>query len=479
MVIQPDVSYKMKNKLIKNWLLLLTSSTLSTILSFITFIILARKMSVSDYGQFNSNISIVLLLTSLSTNLASGIAVNREIVNRPSNVSSIFISSIFLRFVGFVLSTIFFITYAILFSIDYLDVLFPLLILILSNTFIDLFEQVLYAKHVTIYSSILNSLFALLWIMSVFILPVNMSTIFIVFSIYSILNLVRVILFYNFSRKTIRFTNDNSRFDEVRTIFHLSSPFLLMRLIGTLGAQLPIILLNDYYNSEEAAFYSVGNKFIIPLNLLITTGINVVFPYVAKVYTKNKNEFNKYVVLGMNIIIVLASLLSVVISKTSSFWFPLLLGEKYSDALPVFKLQIWLAVCLSIDLIISMVFITTYKNKILTLLTLVDVLIIIPFLLIFFSNGAYGVALSKLIVSIFGVLYHIVILFIILKINFHNIAYSLIFFILSLISTLLFTGYLYIFTSLLIIIFVYLTQRKNLRDLYSLLKNIRNEGAAK
>jgi O-antigen/teichoic acid export membrane protein len=208
-------------------------------------------------------------------------------------------------------------------------------------------------------------------------------------------------------------------------------PYLWMRVAGTLSVQIPILILEGYTNASEVAFYSVGSKFVLPITILITTGVSAAFPFMTKLFMEDIESYKKYVVLGFSVVLIFGSIVASLLTATSSIWIVWIMGERYSSSIVPFNYQVWLAVCLGFDLILSMVFSSTYRQKSLAVVTTIDVVILIPFLFISLSAGASGVAFAKLISSLVAILYHFVIAFRILKIRFFNPQFflSLLFFV--------------------------------------------------
>ena len=68
-----------------------------------------------------------------------------------------------------------------------------------------------------------------------------------------------------------------------------------MRVVGALGDQVPILLLEDYSGSAEVVFYSVGNRFVLPITIVVATGLRAIFPFMTKLFQEDKEKLLRFI----------------------------------------------------------------------------------------------------------------------------------------------------------------------------------------
>ena len=452
----------------RNWVYLLSSSVVTTMLSFLAYVLLAKKMSVSEYGQFDTFIATITLFATFASNLSAGTVVNREIAQNPQRIKSVLKNSFILRTIGFMISSIVLVTYQYFTGVNDYLVFTALLILLFSNIFNELFEQISFGLFITKFSTLLNIFTSILWITFIIFVPISITTLKITFSVYSILFFIKSLIYYLIVKKLAKTHTEPTEQIKKRKLFNLSMPYFWMRIVGTLGTQIPILLLSHYTNTTEVAYYSIGNKFVLPMIILITTGINAMFPYFTKLFTSDKKAFYNIVKLGISVVFIVSSTLAALLTATSPYWLILIMGDKYTGSIEPFQYQVWLSVCLGVDLIFSMILSATYKHKALAVITTIDVVILMPFLLFSVNSGASGIALAKLLAALISLVYHI--LYMIFKLGIgkrdKDLSISILYFILLIMLSSFFENLVFVFIAIL----VYFTYSFLVKD--SLLKQI-------
>lgn len=418
-------------RLYKNWAYLIFSSAFSTVVNFFAFIYLAKKLSVDDYGIFNALIATITIFTTLAVNVAAGTVVNREIVSQPNAGKSIFLKTVRIRIISFLLAGIALIIYKILTKSDDKLLLISLIVLLLSNVSWELFEQIAFGYFLTKYSTILNILGSVLWFVIVFFIPPDMASLTLLFIVYVLIMLMKSICYFLIEKPLLDHQTENSQVPS-RSILKMSIPYFWMRAIGTFSEQIPILLLEGYSGSTEVAYYSVGAKFVIPITMMLTTGVSALFPFLTKLYQENQESYKKKVAMGFSFVFIFGSTLAALLTLTSSSWLIWIMGEKYISSVEAFNYQVWLAVCLGFDLILSMVFSSSYKQTALAVITTIDIVILLPILYIALPYGAKGVAMAKLFGALISVAYHMAVVMFVLKIklNTWHFCFSFLYFLL-------------------------------------------------
>ena len=141
-------------------------------------------------------------------------------------------------------------------------------------------------------------------------------------------------------------------------------------------------------------------------------------------------------------IFIIGSTISVILTISSGIWLPLFIGNAYSKAIDAFNFQAWFGILLCFDLLLSTVLSSTYKQKALAIITTIDIFIVFPLLYFGSRYGANGMAIAKLIGALITVLYHIGVVYFILKINLNSKPFilAIIYFFIFLITSIFFTN---------------------------------------
>lgn len=411
------------NKLIKNWSYLLVSDVSQSIISFFVFMFLARKLSPEGYGILNTIIALAALFSVFSANLSSNLVVTREVTLHPKSTGDFFRIVFRIRIISLVLTVAALILYQYYTSENEVAFIVSASIIVISTLIWDLAESIAFGHFVTKFTTIISIIASLCWLVVVVILPSNNLNIQIVVILYSLILFFKSITYLGFSFRSFIRPNTEEAQINWKTIVMMSLPFLWMRIVGTFGEQIPILLLKGNSGAAEVGYYSVGSRFVLPITLAVSTGLRAVFPFMTKLFQEDKNKFNKTLEQGFTFILVLGASLAMILTISSNIWLPLFFGSAYQDAILSFNYQAWLGVLISFDLLLSTVLSSSYKQKTLAIITTIDVIIIFPLMFFGSKYGADGMAMSKLIGSLITVLYHIFVIILILKIEIKSITF--------------------------------------------------------
>lgn len=407
------------NKLFKNWGYLMISNAVSTGISFFTFILLAKKLSPEGYGIFNTLIATITLFSVFANNIVAGTVINREIVSQPKAGKHLVKRAVYLRTLGFLVASIAIVIFKYLTGKNDGIIITALIVLLLSNIVWELCEQVAFGYFVTKITTLLRISVSVVWLVFIITMPPEYASLTTVFFSYTIINLISSILYLMFDKKLLK-KNDEKSDISVKQLLKMSTSYFWVRIVGTFGDQIPILLLNGYAGAAQVAYYSVGSKFVMPITLMISTGINALFPFLTKIYKEDKELFKKKVVLGFMFTLMFGSTTAAFLTLTSSSWLIYIMGESYASSVEAFNYQVWFAVCIGFDLILSMVLSSSYRQKTLAIITTIDIIIFIPILFFALPFGAKGLAIAKLVSAIISVIYHIFVALFVLKIKLNN-----------------------------------------------------------
>jgi O-antigen/teichoic acid export membrane protein len=413
-----------KNNLIKNWSYLLFSDISQAIVSFFVFMLLARKLSTENYGALNALMAIASLFSVFSIYFSANQLLTKDITLNPKSSKSTFTIFANVRILSFLLvaivgSVIF------LFNDDYEIQLLPSVLIITSALVIwDLAESIAFGHFVTKITTFLNITGSLTWLVVVLLLPYNSLSLITVIYSYSAIYIFRSIVYLIVVLRKHVVKNISEKTEKtVKGLVFQSLPFLWMRLIATFSSEIPLLILNENSGSAEVGYYSVGNRFVMPITLAVTTGMRALFPFLTKLYYDDQEKFRKKLDTGFSYIFIAGAIIAFLLTTTTEFWLTLLFGNKYSLAALPFNYLAWFGVVLSFDLLLSNVLVAANNQRLLATITTIDILIVFPLLFYGSNFGAEGMAKFKLIGVGICVFYHILVTVFFLKIQLNSIGF--------------------------------------------------------
>ena len=401
-----DIRRLLRIRIIKNWSSLVFAMIVTSLSSFLCFLILGKKMTVEDYGLFNSLLALASAVAVFVNNILAGIIANREIALNKHISGTILKKFLPVRILAFIVGSIVVILYVGIKEEVSILIYVSTVLMLSFDSFWDLFEQIAFGLKVTIYSMIINIVSSVVWLVIVFILPLQWSSIGIIIFIYSIICVMKIIVY---GICDLRITSCYHEKDSLGYKYYLCSsmPYMYNRILGIISTQVPILLLDGYSGLSETAYYSVGEKFTTPLIKLVMVTISAVFPFLTEALKRNREETKQLVVYVFQLLITVGAFCALLLSTTTDIWLIGILGEKYVDAVEAFNYQIWFAVIICVDSFFSMLLSSDFRQKTLSKVTTIDAMLLLPFLYVGIYYGAKGLSFAKLIHAAICLLYHL------------------------------------------------------------------------
>lgn len=395
------------------------------VVSFFVFTVLARKLNPEGYGTLNSLLAVAAIISVFVTNISANIVLTREFTLQPQTSLGIFRIVFPIRMFSFLLAIITLIFFELSKANNQIGYLLPVSAIVLSTIIWDLAESIAFGHFVTRLTTLISIGSSFVWLIVVIYLPsVNLNVNQVIWS-YSCLFLLRSFVYLLLSyRKFVKINREDTSLN-IRKLVIMSLPFLWMRIIGTFGDQVPILLLKSFSGAKEVAFYAVGNRFVMPITIAVTTGLRAVFPFMTKLYSENIESFKQKLVSVFTLIFILGGTLALILTVSSRFWLPQIFGQSYYPAIAAFNYQAWFGVLFSFDLLLSTVLSSTYQQKTLAIITTIDVLIIFPVMYFGSTFGAEGMAIAKLFGTLLLVGYHVVVVIRVLHIKLNSVSFMI------------------------------------------------------
>lgn len=387
-----------KKRLLSNFFSLSLLQLFSYILPLLTLPYLVRKLGVENYGLVifaQSFISFFSILVDYGFNLSATreLAVNRK---NKDKVREIYSSVLIIKFFIFLFA--FLIFSLIVFSFEkfssHLALFYLTFLSVFGQAFFPLwfFQGMERMKYITLINISSRTLFTL----AIFIFIRGESD----YLLLPFLNALGMILssFYAFYliKKKFKVSFTLQKFSSLKFYFKDSSHFFLSRLSVSLYTSANAFILGIFTNNASVAYYSIAEKLYQAMQTFYGPITQVLYPYIAK---ERKIAFFKkvfYLLTSLNI-------LGILFLYFAGAWiFAILFGHK----------------------------ITLESLKVFHILLLANVFVIPSILLGYPFLGALGFAKNVNSSVIFGSLFHLLGIFILIltkNITIYNLAYMIIF----------------------------------------------------
>ena len=391
----------------KNFISLLGGQTISFIINFFSILLAARFLGVEIFGDFANLLAAVTILSKF-VDFGMGPILFRELSKGKNE--NVFSNAISLKLI---LSLLLLIGMNIFFQISSLP---PLEIMLANILFITIFISSRMANFREILATpfkanmnmqvpmILNVLDAALLLIGVMLIPIFDLGIVYFTIVYVLANLPGFILIIISLKKRfgyhIKFAFQNSKW-----LLKESVPLAGFVLLMVFFQQLDIILLKYLRGSFDAGIYAAAARLTLPLNIIPTTFVTLIFPYLVKAKDQNK-EKQLIIKLVFKVLFFISTIIAVISSFKISEFVKLIFGEEYSAAAMPALLLFWSQIFLFFNFF-SLDLLTVYQKQkwnflyasLVFIINLGIDIILIP------SYSFNGVGIAKLIAAIIGMIF--------------------------------------------------------------------------
>lgn len=398
------------NKVFKNFSILTISNLLQQFINFLCLARITRILSVNGFGLYVFILTVVnifLVISSLGLRqiLIREIAINENAI--PKIVRLVFkIIAVSLACTSVVL--FFYLHY--LEGITSLSILSFSIVLLISLTFWNVFEAVFLGKQLMHYSANIGIIFSSLWFLAIFLIPASaLNSVKFVILIWTFINLGKIIilLFLEFRRGYFKIVGNSFTSNiNLCSILKYSFPVYGAALLALPVNQFPILFLNMNSEIKEIAFFSVGNKVLMPLALVSANLFNALFPNFSNYYEEDKDKYAQRIINTFKLVL----FINIFISTVLCFYSPEIIissfGSNYRLASYSFVLQIWIMVNLIAHSFMGVLFVTSKYENLLFRLSVFNAVVIGLFNYLGSFLGAKGLATFLLIGVVISFLVH-------------------------------------------------------------------------
>lgn len=398
-----------KSKILKNFSVLTLSNILTQFLLIFTSIKIARSLDPVVFGTYNLlqlHMSIVLVICSFGVKniIIRTIARNKDILKK------VFMMSLIIRGIGFVMSIILFFTYFYLYR-NYDKSLFILVVIsVLSSTFFDLFESIAFGLEKMEFSGVINFLSTLLWVITIIALPNRYLNLHLIFGLFVLFTTLKTIVYF-FSLykqgylKDLKFKQIEK--SQIVEFSKESLPYYYLALFTLLSNQIPLLFLEYRSGVEQIGFFNIASKILMPINLVLTTILAAIFPTFSRLFLSDYKLFIK----NVKLIFTLISLFGIAGAFGVTFFrqevIHLLYGQKYNNSSLVLGYQCWYIAIYGCVCLIGTILGAINRQKELSYLSILCTIIQVPILWYGSKYGAEFLSAAFLLATLINFTIHI------------------------------------------------------------------------
>jgi O-antigen/teichoic acid export membrane protein len=396
------------NRVVNNFSALTLSNILVQGITIFSSIKIARSLAPDDFGLFS-----YLLTLSYIYSILGGLGMRQVIIRtvavHPNQSTLLFKKSFLLRMLMFLPLVAGILVYNSYFSKIKLDEISLFLLggNILFLSIWDTLESINYGHQNMKLPSIVQLVFTVLWVVVILILPASMIQVNVVLGITVILQILKTGVLYLFSirKNFISFISTTKEKLQVNLVKE-SSSFFLLSVFTLITTQIPVVYLEQNSTDTEIAYYNIALRIIGPVQMLLLTFMNVLYPVIARIFAKDTNKFSNTIKNVYIFLLLLGNAGAFTLSLFSKELIFLMYGEAYGQAAQVFNIQIWYTILYSTLCYIGMILSAINKQVLLAKLSFAYALIATPSLFIGSKFGAIGLSVGFLVGALLNLTYH-------------------------------------------------------------------------
>ncbi len=401
----------LRSQFIRNWFSLSFSDIIGQIISFFAMFRVARHLAPEQYGVYSLILSTASLFGMIAIFGLSQVVIT-EVAKNNENSSSIAKNVLKIRFITIPLALFFLIIYYLFIKHEGgIFVIVITSILIIVSNLSDIVETLAFGRQKMKYTAILNLANSLLWVACLYIIPINLLTVDVVISLYVSLQALWLIAYFIIEKRNHFFQQPRGA-SEIHQGFlvRMALPYYWMNLIGTAMVQMPVLLLGNFAGAFQVGLYNAGYRLVMPLTLLLNGLSTVLFPKLVEVRQVSNINFVMLVYQTISWIVYIGVLLSLLITAFSREIILFTVGPDYLPAISSFSNQVWYLFLYSIYIIIGITLSSMEKQRILAVLSTIN--IVISFCFIYFGSqqGASTLSLFILISYLINLPYHFLVM---------------------------------------------------------------------
>lgn len=407
---------------IKNIFIILSSKILASFFSFIYIYILIRKISVSEFGNYNLTVEMIALVTSLTdVGLTTGFVrfYSFYIINDQIKAKYLLKYILKIKFTSSLIFIFFINIFSLKISIflfsneNYQNLIKISSILILFHTMEGFLLSILQSKEKFLKFSVIVLGVALLKIVTLLSLEklgeINILNLLLNLLLISFCSCLSLSYFLKDELKIKYFISNEKKQEVKKQLINFSKWVLLSSISVSIFMRLDVIMLKKLSTEIELGFYSGAQKMATILPIITASLTTVLMPKVSKI--KEKSEFKGYIKKSFILSAVICIPLIIIYLSANTF-IPIFLGQKYENSIKIFKFLLLSYIFGIFVNPISLILYNLNKTKELSIMNLIQVFInYIGNRLFIPKYGALGAVASTFLVGLFGSVYILTVYF--------------------------------------------------------------------
>jgi O-antigen/teichoic acid export membrane protein len=394
---------------LKNFSVLTGSNILIQLLSILSNIRIARTLTPKFYGEYSLifvEITLVVVLGAFGLRYI----IIRMVARDYDSSLTVFIISSIIRIGSTLLAIAVFALYNIFLGKQYTDTIFFLISMsIIFTAFWEMVENIAFGQEKMEYTGLINLSFTAIWVLTIYVVPKNMFSVNFLLSLFVFFQIIKTsVYFISANKKRLirgEFKRDNLSILG-KDILKQSLPYYFLAIFTLLTNQIPILFLDYNTNSEQVAFFNLGNKLLSPLNMALMTALTALFPNLSKYFVLDVENFNKKIKLAFIVLTGLGIFSAFSFSLFREELVYILYGSSYKNTGNVISYYCWYSVLLAIFSLIGTILGAIDKQKLLATLSVIYAMVATPILWIGSKYGAEELALAFVIAAVLNMTYH-------------------------------------------------------------------------
>ena len=394
---------------LRNFSLLTVGNFGSRLISMVINIIVARFLAPERYGEY----SMVLTYVSMFYFVASlGLSqlVTRSVARDQDNSDYYFRLSMRLRLLGFIISAVAFLCYAMVTDTDFTTIIvFSILGGVFLESIWDGQQNVAFGMQRMEWNTVVGIGASMLNLVIYLCMPRAWFTVESVLVVYiSVYLLNNVAYYWCLKHFNLLRHSDSERkitLPVCRDYLRESMPFYVMYLLGLFTGQFPIIFLERNAGLEEVAYFNTANKLLLPITMFMTTAFSAFFPNQSILFAKDKVSFSNQTKKVLAIVCGAGIYLAFCVTLFKGEIVQILYGDAYASTADVLAYQSWYVVMYSVFCLNGNTLGAADAQKKLAVCSVIYAIISTPILFISSKYGADGLAIGFVIASVLNLTY--------------------------------------------------------------------------
>jgi O-antigen/teichoic acid export membrane protein len=392
------------SKVIRNFSYLTLSSLLSQAIGIFTIIRITRLFSPYNYGVYTFIMSQGALLFTVGDLGITSIVI-RTIARDNLRTNDILFNGAIIRFFSVLLLTILYISYNYFFGSLTSEQILLVFLFALISCFARLIEIAFWGNQQMLPSSIISLSYSVAWFSIVTLFPDNYLNVTSLFYAYLILNTLKAIISFSVLKfRKLLVGKIRNFWISSKELLKESWPYFILVLLMTPVNYLPNNFLESNSNVVEIAYFSISQKLLLPVDLILGFLLSAIFPNLSALWAENERRFYQLVSVGFKYFMLAALVLCFLFTLFARELITLIFKPGYLPAVPVCQLQVWYIYLMAVNSLTGTILGAVNKEKLVLKTGIISALIYTPMLYYGSKYGALGLSYGYVVAFIIAMI---------------------------------------------------------------------------